>query len=138
MRAIYPAGGPAPNAAYVPGIRVGQLVFVSGQGPYDPATGELTTRDVEGQVRSTLSNLVRVLDAAGASLRDVVRIDAYLADLADFNTYDVVFREVFDGHFPTRTTVEARIGSAQPIRVEISAIAYLASHEPALGNDAMS
>jgi 2-iminobutanoate/2-iminopropanoate deaminase len=122
MQQIRPEGGPQAGGAYVPGIRAGDFVFVSGQGPNDPETGELAAEDIEGQVRATLGNVERVLAAAGASLQDVVRIDAYLADLGTFDEYDRVFREVFAGHLPTRTTVEAGLAG---IRVEINAIAFV-------------
>jgi 2-iminobutanoate/2-iminopropanoate deaminase len=121
MQQIRPEGGPQPGGAYVPGIRAGDFVFVSGQGPHHPQTGELVAEDVEGQVRATLANVERVLGAAGASLSDVVRVDAYLADLSDFAAYDRVFREAFAGHLPTRTTVQAGLAD---IRVEINAIAF--------------
>jgi 2-iminobutanoate/2-iminopropanoate deaminase len=123
VQQIRPEGGPKPGGAYVPGIRAGDLVFVSGQGPHDPQTGELVAEDVEGQVRATLANVERVLAATNATLRDVVRIDAYLADLADFPAYDRVFRDVFAGHLPTRTTVQAGLAG---ILVEINAIAFTA------------
>jgi 2-iminobutanoate/2-iminopropanoate deaminase len=121
MQQIRPEGGPQPGGAYVPGIRAGDFVFVSGQGPHDPQTGDLVAEDVEGQVRATLANVERVLAAAGASLSDVVRVDAYLADLSDFAAYDRVFREAFAGHLPTRTTVQAGLAG---IRVEINAVAF--------------
>jgi 2-iminobutanoate/2-iminopropanoate deaminase len=123
MRPIHPEGGPRASGAYVPGIRAGQLVFVSGQGPHDPVTGALPSEDLADQVHATLANVERVLAAAGGSLSDVVRVDAYLADLAAFDVYDAAFREVFGSHLPTRTTVGAALGE---IQVEINAIAYLA------------
>jgi 2-iminobutanoate/2-iminopropanoate deaminase len=121
VQQIRPEGGPNPGGAYVPGIRAGDLVFVSGQGPHDPQTGQLLADDVEGQVRATLANVERVLAAADATLQDVVRIDAYLADLGDFPDYDRAFRDVFAGHLPTRTTVQAGLAD---ILVEINAIAF--------------
>jgi 2-iminobutanoate/2-iminopropanoate deaminase len=122
MQQIRPEGGPHPGGAYVPGIRAGGLVFVSGQGPFHPDSGGLAAEDLEGQVRATLANVARILAAAGVSLGDVVRIDAYLADLADFAEYDRVFRDVFAGHLPTRTTVQAGLAN---ILVEINAIALV-------------
>jgi 2-iminobutanoate/2-iminopropanoate deaminase len=122
VQQIHPEGGPHAGGAYVPGIRAGGLVFVSGQGPFDPETGELAADDLEGQVRATLANVERVLAAAGASLHDVVRVDAYLADLSRFDDYDRAFRRAFGGHLPTRTTVLAGLDN---IEVEINAIAFV-------------
>lgn len=122
MQALQPENGPHPSGAYVPGIQAGGLVFVSGQGPFDPGTGDLVAEDLEGQVRATLANVERVVQSAGGSLHDVVRVDAFLADLSDFDEYDRVYRDAFGGHLPTRTTVEAGLAG---IKVEINVIAYV-------------
>ena len=119
---IVPPGGPQSSGAYSPAIRAGNLVFVSGQGPFDPVSGEIAADDIAGQVRRTLENVALVLQAAGSRLEDVVRVDAYLADLEDFPRYDETFREVFGEQLPSRTTVQAALGG---ILVEINAIAYL-------------
>jgi 2-iminobutanoate/2-iminopropanoate deaminase len=120
MEAIQPQGGPRPGGAYVPGIRAGGLVFVSGQGPLDPVTGDIVGETIEEQVAATLANVERVLAAAGCSLSDVVRTDVYLADMGEFDRYNDAYREAFGGHLPARTTVGADIGV---IKVEINAIA---------------
>jgi 2-iminobutanoate/2-iminopropanoate deaminase len=122
LERIAPVGGPHASGAYAPAIRAGNLVFVSGQGPFDPSSGELAAEDIAGQVRRTLANVALVLEAVGAGLSDVVRVDAYLANIEDFADYDDTFREVFGERLPTRTTVEAGLGS---ILVEINAIAYI-------------
>jgi 2-iminobutanoate/2-iminopropanoate deaminase len=119
---IAPAAGPTASGAYSPAIRAGNLIFVSGQGPFDPSSGEIAADDIAGQVRSTLDNVALLLQAAGGQLADVVRVDAYLADLDDFARYDEAFRDVFGEQLPTRTTVQAELGG---ILVEINAIAYL-------------
>lgn len=119
---IAPAAGPNASGAYSPAIRAGNLIFVSGQGPFDPSSGEIAADDIAGQVRRTLDNVALLLHAAGGQLADVVRVDAYLADLDDFARYDEAFRDVFGEQLPTRTTVQAALGG---ILVEINAIAYL-------------
>lgn len=128
MRVLDPEGGPHASGAYVPGISAGQFVFVSGQGPLDPVTGEIVGDDVATQTRATLDNVARVLAAAGAGLGDVVRVDAYLADIDQFSAYDEAFRTAFGDRLPTRTTVGARLGG---IEVEITAIAYVGETDPA-------
>lgn len=122
MQQLDPEGGPHASGAYVPGLAVGGFAFVSGQGPLDPVTGEVIGAGVADQTRATLANVERVLAAGGASLADVVRVDAYLADIATFPEFDAAFREVFGEHLPTRTTVQAGLSG---IAVEISAIAWV-------------
>ncbi len=119
---IFPADGPRPSGAYSPAVRAGGFVFVSGQGPVDPATGALPGDDIRAQVRQTLSNIAVILDAAGATMDDVVRVDAFLADFADFDAYDEVYRGFFQGDLPARTTVQAGLGD---IKVEIAVVACL-------------
>ena len=122
MQQLNPEGGPRATGAYVPGIAVGGFVFVSGQGPLDPETGEVVGADVASQTRATLDNVARVLAAAGAGLAEVVLIDAYLADLDQFPAYDAAFRAAFGDRLPTRTTVGARLDG---IEVELNAVAYI-------------
>jgi 2-iminobutanoate/2-iminopropanoate deaminase len=119
---IFPENGPRPSGSYSPAIRAGDFVFVSGQGPVNPATGQVPGDDIRTQVRQTLKNVAAVLAAAGAGLEHVVRTDVYLADIADFAAYDEAYREFFLGDPPARTTVEAGL---KGIKVEINAIAYM-------------
>jgi 2-iminobutanoate/2-iminopropanoate deaminase len=113
---------PPPKGAYSPGIRAGDLLFISGQVPRDPGTGELVGDDVTAQTRQVLRNVAGVLAAGGASLADVVSVTAYLANADDWGAFDAVYRETFQPPFPTRTTVGA---SLRGILVEISAVAYV-------------
>jgi 2-iminobutanoate/2-iminopropanoate deaminase len=78
LERIAPRTGPHASSAYSPALRAGNLVFVSGQGPFDPITGEIDADDIAGQVRRTLENVALLLEAAGSRLDDVVRVDAYL------------------------------------------------------------
>lgn len=113
---------PPPAGAYSPAVRAGNLLFVSGQTPRDPATGLVAGTGVAEQARITLRNLERVLAAAGATLRHVVSVTVHLADEREWGTFDAVYREVFTAPFPTRTVVGA---SLRGIDVEITAIAWL-------------
>lgn len=112
---------PAPKGPYSPAVRAGDFIFVSGQTPRDPATGQLEANDVAGQTRSTLGNLQRVLEQAGAGLADVVSVTVYLQDAGDWDAMNAVYREVFGAPHPSRTTVGADL---RGILVEISAVAY--------------
>lgn len=115
-----PAGYPPPVGAYSPALIAGDLVFVSGQVPKDPRTGELLGTTVEDQTRAVLANVARVLGYAGATLADVVSVTAYLADIGDWDAFNAVYREHFEPPYPTRTTLGAHLHG---VLVEISAIA---------------
>lgn len=111
----------APAGAYSQGLRVGDFVFVSGQGPRDPITGEMGTT-IEEQTARTLENVKAILEAGGASMADVVKVSAHLSDLTMFEAYNRVYASYFPDPKPTRTTV----GSQLPgILIEIDAIAYV-------------
>lgn len=89
----------------VQAIRFGQMLFVSGQGPLDPATKTVVAGDIEVQTRQTLKNLISVLEAAGATFANVVNMRVILRDTADFPRFNEVFRDVLDGEKVTRTCV---------------------------------
>jgi len=102
----------------------GGLVFVSGQIPLDPATGQTVAGSIEAQTRRVLENLRAVLKAAGSSLGAVVRTTVYLKDMAEFPAMNAVYGEFFSENPPARSTVEvARL--PRDVRVEIDAIAAL-------------
>lgn len=121
---VQPPDVPPPAGAYSPGVRAGNLLFVSGQVPRDPSTGELAGPDIETQTRQAMQNLIRVLSRGGATLRDVVSVTVHLADEGDWGAFDAVYREFMTPPYPTRTTVAAGL---RGIKVEITAIAHLAS-----------
>jgi len=119
----------APKAIgpYVQATKVGDLVFCSGQIALDPTTGEMVKGGVEPETHRVLDNLSAVLEAAGASLGDVVRTTIFLADMNDFAVVNRIYGERFadpHGAFPARATVQV---AALPkgARVEIDAIAHL-------------
>lgn len=112
---------PPPAGAYSPAVRAGDLVFISGQVPKDPATGEIVGSDVGAQTRQVLANAERALNAAGASLRDVVAVTAYIASMDDWKAFDEAYRAAMPTPLPTRTTVGVDL---RGFLVEISAIAY--------------
>lgn len=118
---------PPPAGPYSPAIRVGRQVFVSGQAGFT-ASGELLP-DIESQTRQTLANLLAVLESAGATERDVVRVGVFLTDVADFAAMNEVYASVFAEPFPARTTVY--VGLPEGMLVEIDAIAVTDTEAPA-------
>jgi 2-iminobutanoate/2-iminopropanoate deaminase len=114
---------PPPAGAYSPGVRTANLLFVSGQTPRNPATGQIVGETFEEQAKVTLDNLERILRAGGATLADVVSVTVYLADEDDWGKFDAFYRTVFSPPYPTRAVVGAQL---RGILVEISAIAAIA------------
>jgi 2-iminobutanoate/2-iminopropanoate deaminase len=110
-----PKAGPYSHA-----VRTGNLIFLSGQGPFDPETGQIPDGIAE-QVRQTLRNLQAVAEAAGGSLADAVRVGVYLRDMDDFAAMNEVYAEFFTAPQPARTTIQ----SSMKIPVEIDAVLEL-------------
>jgi 2-iminobutanoate/2-iminopropanoate deaminase len=113
---------PRPVGPYSQAIVDGDLVYLAGQGPGDPATGRLETGDVGAQTVRTLANVKAILEAAGSSLEKVIRCSVYLKDIADFAAMNEVYARTFSAPYPARTTIQA---GALPggIAVEIDCVA---------------
>ena len=120
---ILPSGGASPRGHYTPAMRAGDFVYVSGQGPIDPATDQLAAGDVEFQTRLTLSNVRRILEAAGVGITDVVKCSVFLRDISEFHKMNRAYAAFFGDHKPARTTVEAKFHQAEML-VEIDCVAY--------------
>jgi 2-iminobutanoate/2-iminopropanoate deaminase len=121
-QAIATPGAPAAIGPYSQAIVSGGFVFVSGQIPLDPVTGQLTAGGVAEQTARVLENLRAVLEAAGASLDSVVKTTVYLKDMADFAAMNEVYARYFADPAPARATVEAA-RLPRDVRVEIDCIA---------------
>jgi len=116
----------APKAIgpYSQGIIANGFVFCSGQIPIDPATGELNQGTIEGQTRQVLKNVSAVLEAAGSSLDEAVKVTVFLQDMNDFGKMNAVYAEFFKAPNPARAAVQvARL--PRDVKVEIEAIAIL-------------
>ena len=113
---------PAPAGPYSPAVRAGDFLYVSGQVPRDPRTGALLGATIEEQAHGTLANLRRVLEAAGASMEDVVSVIVYLADENDWGAFNAVYREAFNAPYPSRTVVGAGL---RGVLVDNSAVAFV-------------
>jgi 2-iminobutanoate/2-iminopropanoate deaminase len=125
-QAVSTGGAPAAIGPYSQGIAVDGFVFCSGQIGLDPATGELVAGGVEAQAERALRNLLAVLDAAGASMADVVKTTIFLADIADFAAVNGVYARHMPDPPPARSTFA--VGALpKGARVEIEAIARRAA-----------
>jgi 2-iminobutanoate/2-iminopropanoate deaminase len=119
---LTPAGIPTPRGPYSPAVRAGGFIFVAGQVPVDPATDQISPGDIRHETRLVLNNIKRILEGAGASLADVVRVGVYLAEGSEFAAMNEVYAEFFGEHKPARTTIVC--GFVAEIRVEVDCVAY--------------
>ncbi len=124
MEAISTKDAPAAIGPYSQGIKAGDMLFLSGQVPIDPKTGELVQGDIATQTERVMDNLAAVLAAGGATFANVVKTTIYLVDLGDFQAVNATYAKRFSGAPPARATIQV---SALPkgARVEIEAIAKL-------------
>ena len=120
-QAIRAADAPIPAGPYSQAVRAGDFLYVSGQVPR-LADGTYEPADVATETRLTLHNLEVIVGAAGARLRDSVKITAYLADGSDFEEFNRAYAEFFDETPPARTTVVAGL---RQVKVELDAVVYL-------------
>ncbi len=120
--AITTADAPKAIGPYSQAVRAGQMVFLSGQVPMDPATGNVIDGDIAAQTRRVFENLGAVLKAAGLSFANVARTTVFLADMNDFAVMNQVYATYFSEPYPARSTVQvARL--PRDARVEIDVIA---------------
>ena len=114
---------PAAIGPYSQAIKVGNLVFVSGQIPIVPATGEILRGDIKLQTRQALENLKHILEAAGSSLDNVVKTTVFMKDLNDYMAINDVYKESFTNKPPARSAVQAA-RLPRDVSMEIEAIAF--------------
>ena len=120
--AVSASDAPKAIGPYSHAIRAGELLFVSGQVPIDPATGNLVDGDITAQTRRVMNNLDAVLKAGGLSFANVIRTTIFLADMSDFAAVNAVYGTFFSEPYPARATVQvSRL--PKDARVEIDAIA---------------
>jgi 2-iminobutanoate/2-iminopropanoate deaminase len=120
--ALFPDGLVRPKAPYSPVVVSGDLVYTAGQVAFD-ASGTLVAGGIAEQTTKVLANLRACLLAAGCTLDDVVKVNVFLVDLAEFDSFNEVYRAAFAEPYPARTTVQ--VGLPGGIRVEIEAVARI-------------
>jgi len=115
---------PRPGGVYSQAIVASNLIFVAGQACVNPENNQLEFGDIQSETRRTLQNIRAILEAAGSSLKDVVRVGVFLADMNDFAAMNEVYREFFPEDPPARTTVGVQLDQ---IKIEIDCIAQITS-----------
>jgi 2-iminobutanoate/2-iminopropanoate deaminase len=116
--------GPAPlGLPFSPAVRLGDLLFVSGQGPIDK-NGKVIPGDIRAQTRATLENFRKIMEAAGSNMDCVLQTTVYLRDLAEYSGMNEVYSSFFDDPKPARTTVQAA-DLLFGMKVEVQGIAYV-------------
>ena len=120
---VKPAGAAAPVGPYSHAVRVGDLLFCSGQIPLEPATGQLVGGDIKAQTARVLENIKLILEEQGLGLENVVKTTVYMVNLADFTAMNEVYGKYFSCNPPARSTVQV---AALPkgAAVEIEAVAH--------------
>ncbi len=124
-RPVHSGSLPKPAGPYSPGVVLERLIFVSGQGAVDPATGKLSGPDIESQTEQVLKNIATILETAGSSLNYVLRGGVFLTDISEFPRMNTVYARMFGENRPARTTVQVSSLPLPGLKVEIDAIAYI-------------
>jgi 2-iminobutanoate/2-iminopropanoate deaminase len=112
---------PKPVGPYSQAIVAGNTIYVAGQGPFDPKTGKMPT-SFEEQAVQVFENIKAIVEAGGAKLADVVKVNVYLADLANFAKMNEIYRQYFSGDYPARATVGTQLLLGMAIEVECIAV----------------
>lgn len=129
MKSIHSNEAPAAIGPYSQAVRTGQLVFTSGQLGLIPETGALAEGGIEAQTRQALTNLSKVLEAAGLPMRHVVKTTVFLADMSDFAAMNAVYATFFSEPFPARSAVAVK-SLPKGALVEIECVAEIKTEQP--------
>lgn len=124
MREIFSIpGAPKPIGPYSQAVRVGNTLYVSGQIPLNPNTGELVLDSIENATHRVMQNIVALVEVAGMSLSDVVKVSIFVKDINDFAKINAVYATYFSSDFPARETVQVS-DLPMSVPIEISCIAF--------------
>jgi 2-iminobutanoate/2-iminopropanoate deaminase len=121
-RKVLTSKAPSPIGPYSQAIIAGDTIYVAGQGAFNPLTREIVSSGIEEQTAGTLENIKAILDAAGASMGDVVKVNVYLADLGDFAKMNEVYKRYFKEDYPARATVGVKLLGTMQIEIECVAV----------------
>ena len=127
-KAVFTENAPKAIGPYSQAINVGGWIYLSGQIPIDPSTNELLLGTIEEQTELALNNSRQVLEAAGASLENVVKVTVFIADMDDFAKINEVYSQFFPSTPPARSVVQvARL--PKDVGIEVDMVAYTGSHD---------
>jgi 2-iminobutanoate/2-iminopropanoate deaminase len=118
------AGAPPAIGPYSPALKVGNLLFLSGSIPLDPASGQIVSGGIAEQTTQVLENIKTLLEAAGAGFHNVARTTVFMTDLAEFAPMNEIYAKYFTAPYPARSTVQV-VRLPRDVRVEIDVIAVL-------------
>jgi 2-iminobutanoate/2-iminopropanoate deaminase len=121
---IQAKSGAPPQGAYSQGWRVGDMIYVTGTGPVDPATGQLIGDGIELQTERVVDNIEAILNADGATLDDVIKVTVHLSDTGLFARYNAVYARRFRQPYPVRTTVGSDLRQLPGMLIEMDCIAF--------------
>lgn len=122
---VYTKNAPQPKSEWSQAVKVGQFIFLSGQTGIDPKTQRVVEGGIEEQTTQAFSNIKAILQAAGATLRDVVSVTLYLRNIDDLEGFNRINRKFFESDFPVRNTIEAARLPLPDILLEVAVIAVL-------------
>jgi 2-iminobutanoate/2-iminopropanoate deaminase len=122
-KVIFTEQAVTPVGPYSQAVRAGDLLYISGTVPIDPKTGEVVEREIRVQTRQVMENIKAIVEAAGGTMNDLVKVNVHLSDAKDWPVMNEVYREFFGDYLPARMAMEAK----PPLEflVDIDAIAYL-------------
>ena len=124
LKAIHTKNAPSAIGAYSQAVKAGGFMYVSGQIPLVPETMEIVSEDFNMQIKQVLENLKGIIVDSGSKLSDVIKLNVYLKDLADFQSVNDAMSTVFDEPYPARAAVEvSRL--PKDVLVEIDAVVYI-------------
>ena len=121
MRFINDKNGPPPCGPYSHSVKTGNLLYTSGQVPFDPVSGALVGKNIQEQTEQTMKNLDSLLTSAGLKMENIVKVTVFLVNWDDFSAFNEVYSRFMNGHQPARTTVEVS-NIAQGALLELDAI----------------
>lgn len=125
MRELVTAAGAAKAIGpYSPALKVGNMLFLSGSIPLDPASGQVVAGDITAQTRRVMDNIKALLEAGGADFSHVVRTTVFMVDLGEFAAMNEIYAGYFSAPYPARSTVQV-VKLPKDVRVEIDVIAVL-------------